>query len=89
MSNHFVVSDVTPVVLSRSLKKKKKRGGGGEGGSYFGVLWFLHIRVPGEIKRREVELEEIMSREAELGCESCTSFASGSSSTAVQRTLFL
>ena len=33
-------------------------------------------RVPGEIKRREVELdpqvspEEIMSREVELGCES-------------------
>ena len=34
------------------------------------------FRVPGEIKRREVELdpqvspEEIMSREVELGCES-------------------
>ena len=33
-------------------------------------------RVPGEIKRREVELdpqvspEEVMSREVELGCES-------------------
>ena len=53
-------------------------------------------RVPGEIKRREVELdpqvspEEIMSsRELELGCESWTSFASGCSSTAVQRTLSL
>ena len=37
-------------------------------------------RVPGEIKRREVELdpqvspEEIMSREVELGCESWTFF---------------
>ena len=52
------------------------------------------LRVPGEIKR-EVELdpqvspEEIMSREVELGCESWTSFASGCSSTAVQRTLSL
>ena len=52
-------------------------------------------RVPGETKRREVELvpqvspEEIMSREVELGCESWTSFASGCSSTAVQRTLSL
>ena len=52
-------------------------------------------RVPGEIKRREVELdhqvspEEIMSREVELGCESWTSFASGCSSTAVERTLSL
>ena len=52
-------------------------------------------RVPSEIKRREVELdpqvspEEIMSREVELGCESWTSFASGCSSTAVQRTLSL
>ena len=52
-------------------------------------------RVPGEIKRREVELdpqvspEEIMSREVELGRESWTSFASGRSSTAVQRTLSL
>ena len=41
--------------------------------------------IPGEIKRREVELdpqvspEEIMSREVELGCESWTSFASGCS----------
>ena len=48
-----------------------------------------------EIKRREVELdpqvgpEEIMSREVELGCESWTSFASGRSSTAMQRTLSL
>ena len=56
----------------------------------------LHsFRVPGEIKRREVELgpqvspEEIMSREVELGFESWTSFASGCSSTAVQRTLSL
>ena len=52
-------------------------------------------RVPGEIKRRQVELdhqvspEEIISREVELGCESWTSFASGCSSTAVQRTLSL
>ena len=52
-------------------------------------------RVPGEIKRREVELnpqvspEEIMSREVELGCENWTYFASGCSSTAVQRTLSL
>ena len=53
--------------------------------------------VPGEIKRREVELdpqvcpEEIVSREVELGCESWTSFASGSSfaSTAVRQTLSL
>ena len=49
--------------------------------------------VPGEIKRREVELDlkvspkEIMSREVELGCESWTSFTWGCSSTAVQRTL--
>ena len=54
-----------------------------------------HNRVPGKIKRREVELdphvnpEEIMSREVELGCESWTSFASGCSSTVVQRTLSL
>ena len=33
--------------------------------------------------------EEIMSREVELGCKSWTSFASGCSSTAVQRTLSL
>ena len=33
--------------------------------------------------------EEIMSKEVELGCESWTSFASGCSSTAVQRTLSL
>ena len=45
---------------------------------------------------REVELdlqvnpEEIMSREVELGCESWTSFASSCSSTAVrQRTVFV
>ena len=54
-----------------------------------------HNRVPGETMRREVELdpqvspEEIMSREVELGCESWTSFVSGCSSTAVQRTLSL
>ena len=36
---------------------------------------YLHYRVPGEIKRRGVELdpqvspEEIMSREVELGCD--------------------
>ena len=50
---------------------------------------------PEEIMNREVELdpqvspEEIMNREVELGCESWTSFASGCSSTAVQRTLSL
>ena len=57
----------------------------------------IHIsyRVPGEIKRREVELdpqvspEEIMNREVELGGESWTSFASSCSSTAVQWTLSL
>ena len=56
-----------------------------------------HYRVPGENKRREVELDPqvspeksmSMSREVELGCESRTSFASGCSSTAVQRALFL
>ena len=43
----------------------------------------FYYRVPGEIKRREVELdpqvspEEIMSREVELGCESWNSFALG------------
>ena len=37
----------------------------------------------------QVSPEEIMSREVELGCESWTSFASGCSSTAVQRTLSL
>ena len=47
---------------------------------------------PGEIKRREVVLDavvspdEIMSREVELGCESRTFFASSYYSTAVQRT---
>ena len=45
--------------------------GGGINSDRFGVEY----RVPGEIKRREVELdpqvspEEIMSREVELGCE--------------------
>ena len=46
-----------------------------------------------EIMTREVEIMtrevEIMTREVELGCESWTSFASGSSSTAVQRALSL
>ena len=37
----------------------------------------------------QVSPEEIMSREVELGCESWTSFASGISSTAVQRILQL
>ena len=56
-----------------------------------GDHWLIIHRVPGEIKRREVELdpqvspEEIMSREVELGCESWTSFASGFSSTVVPR----
>ena len=44
------------------------------------VFWL--VGVPGEIMRREVELdpqlspEDIMSREVELDCESWTSFAS-------------
>ena len=52
-------------------------------------------KVPGEIKRRQVELdlqfgqEEIMSREVELGCKSLTSFALSCSLTAVQWTLSL
>ena len=56
------------------------------------VFQYTH---PGKIKRREVKLdpqvspEEIMSRKVELGCKSWTSFASGHSSTAVQRTLSL
>ena len=47
------------------------------------TLYYTLHRVPGEIKRREVELdpqvspEETMSREVELGCQSWTSFASG------------
>ena len=51
-------------------------------GAMAGNICILH-RVPGEIKRRELELdpqaspEEVMSREVELGCESWTSFASG------------
>ena len=59
------------------------------------IFIFFHARVPGKIKRREVELdpqvspEEIMSREVGLGCESWTSFASGCSSTAMQWTLSL
>ena len=58
------------------------------------IHYYTH-RVPGEIKRREVELdpqvslEEIMSREVELGCQSWTYFASGCSLTAVQQTLSL
>ena len=61
----------------------------------YALCHYTILRVPGEIKRREVELdpqvspEEIMSREMELGCESWTSFASGCSSAAVQRTLSL
>ena len=45
-----------------------------------------HSKVPGKIKRREVELdlevgpEEIMSSEVDLGCESWTSLASSCSS---------
>ena len=52
-----------------------------------------HSEGPGEIKRREVVLdpvvstEEIMSREVELGCERLTFFASSSYSTAMQQTL--
>ena len=63
-----------------------------EGGE---TLYQKNYWVPGEIKGREVELdpqfspEESMSREVELDCESWTSFASGRSSTAVQRTLSL
>ena len=59
------------------------------------LLLLNMLRVPGEIKRREVELdpqvspEEIISRKMELGCESRTSFALGCSSSAVQRTLSL
>ena len=55
----------------------------------------LDPQVSPEEMSREVELdpqvspEEIMSREVELDCESWTSFASGCSSTAVQRTLSL
>ena len=55
----------------------------------------MHGDHPVEIKRREVEPdlqvspEKIMNREVELGYESWTSFASGCSSTAVQRTLSL
>ena len=55
----------------------------------------ITLKVPGETERREVELdpqvspEEIKSREVEPGCESWTSFTSGCSSTAVQRTLSL
>ena len=63
-----------------------------ENGIIYIYIYILSVinRVPGKIKRREVELapqvsqEEIMSREVELGCESWTSFASGCSSTAVQ-----
>ena len=55
----------------------------------------ITIRVPGKIKRREVELdpqvspEEIMSREVELGMKVGPFFASSCYSTAVQRTLSL
>ena len=59
------------------------------------------VKVPGEIKRSrdlrggrleldpQVNPEEVMNREVELGCESWTFFASSCSSTAVQRTLSL
>ena len=63
--------------------------------SVMGWGWGGWWSVPGEIKRREVELdpqvspEEIISREVELGYESWTSFTSGCSSTAVQWTLSL
>ena len=70
-------------------------GGSTEHINRFVDVGVTQFRAPGEIKRREVELdpqvspEQIMSREVELGCESWTSFASGCSSTAVQRTLSL
>ena len=54
-----------------------------------------HQVSPEETMNREEELdhqvspEEIMNREEELGCGSWTSFTSGCSSTAVQRTLSL
>ena len=57
--------------------------------------WALSLQGPGEIKKREVVLdpvvspEEIMNREVELGCENWTFFASSCYSTAVQRTLSL
>ena len=59
-----------------------------------GKCYITH-RVPGEIKRREMELdpqvspEEIMNRKVELGCKSWTSYALGCSSVAVQWTLSL
>ena len=83
----IVLSDLNnplPRPILHSHKREREREGGGE-----------NNRIPGKIKRREVELdpqvstEEIKSREVELGCESWTSFASGCSSTAVQRTLSL
>ena len=55
----------------------------------------LSFVYPDEIKKMEVVLdpqespEKIKSREVELGSESWTSFASGCSSAAVQRTLSL
>ena len=54
-----------------------------------------HQVSPEEIMNGEVELdhqvspEEIMNREEELGCGSWTSFTSGCSSTAVQRTVIV
>ena len=62
---------------------------------YVYLLTSSGFQSPGEIKRREMELdpqvspEEIMSMEVELGYESWIAFASGCSSTAVQRTLSL
>ena len=84
---HIIITDTRGMGVARS--------------SAWTIEWHLWdcdadiSRVPGEIKSREVELdpqvspEEIISREMELGCESWTSFASGCSSTAVQRTLSL
>ena len=43
----------------------------------------------GATKSRLTKKAPLVSKEAELGCESWTSFASGCSSTAVQRTLSL
>ena len=53
------------------------------------VITGFQVRSRGGRWSWAVSPEEIMSREVELGCESWSSFASGSSSTAVQRTLSL
>ena len=84
----IVLSDLNnplPRPILHSHKREREReGGGGE-----------NNRIPGKIKRREVELdpqvstEEIKSREVELGCESWAFFASSCYLTAVQRTLDL